>query len=110
MPLAVGWILDNVSGSLKQGIATGVVIGLGNLGNFCSSNVFIADQAPTYPVGFGVGLAVTCFAALPATGLLVGLWIENRKRERGDRDWRLGLEAREVENLGDAHPRFRYTL
>jgi len=109
LPIIVGWTIDNVSGSLKQGVATGVVIGLGNLANLISSNVFITDQAPTYPVGFGTGLAMTAFAGVTATVLLVGMWMENKRRDHGKRDYRLEL-VEEVENLGDDHPHFRYTL
>jgi hypothetical protein len=32
---------------------------------------------------------------------------ENRKREQGDRDWR--LEEPDADNLGDDHPMFRLT-
>lgn len=104
----VGWTIDNVSGSLKQGVATAVVIGLGNLANLVSSNVFITDQAPTYRTGFGTGLASSCLAGVAATVLLVGMWIENGRRDRGKRDYR--LEWENVGNLGDDHPNFRYTL
>ncbi len=71
------------------------------------SNIFITNQAPLYTTGYSVSLALIWVTALSCTGLLVGLMIENRKRERGDRDWR--LETSEADNLGDDHPHFRFT-
>jgi hypothetical protein len=39
----------------------------------------------------------------------LGLWWENRLRDRGKRDYRLRLPTDEAENLGDDHPSFRFT-
>jgi hypothetical protein len=43
-----------------------------------------------------------------ATIFAAGLWVENRKRERGERDWRLCLPENERGNLGDDHPSVRF--
>jgi hypothetical protein len=39
--------------------------------------------------------------------LLLGVRAENKKRDRGERDWR--LEGEDADNLGDDHPHFRFT-
>lgn len=39
---------------------------------------------------------------------MVGLGVENRRRKRGKRDYRLGLPQEEVCNLGVEHPGFRF--
>lgn len=95
-----------MSGTLKQGVSTAVVIGLRNLGNLISSNIFITDQAPTYRAGFGTGIGMSCLSAVASTVLLVGMTVENKRREQGKRDYR--LESVDAENLGDSHPDFRY--
>ena len=50
-------------------------------------------------------LAFSRFAAACLTLLIGNVW-ENRKRERGERDWR--LEGEDADNLGDDHPHFRF--
>ena len=40
--------------------------------------------------------------------LFVGLRTENKKRDRGERDYRLALPKDEVENLGDDHLSLRF--
>jgi hypothetical protein len=39
---------------------------------------------------------------------MMGLKRENRKRGRGERDWRFSLPKEELENLGDDHPDYRF--
>jgi hypothetical protein len=39
--------------------------------------------------------------------LLLGVRAENKKRDRGERDWR--LDCADADNLGDDHPHFRFT-
>ena len=74
-----------------------------------ASNVFLNTQAPRYPLGYGVSLALLLFSGLMCCVFFVGLRIENRKRDQGCRDWRLDvLPENERDNLGDDHPRFRF--
>jgi hypothetical protein len=84
-----------------------MMIGFGNVGGIIASNIFITDQAPAYPVGYGVSLGLAWLCAVGCTVLVFGLMAENRKRERGERDWR--LEEEDKDNLGDDHPHFRFT-
>jgi hypothetical protein len=84
-----------------------MIIGFGNLGGITASNVFIATEAPYYTTGYSVSLAMLWMCAICAIILFFGLRRENKRRERGDRDWR--LESEHADNLGDDHPRFRFT-
>lgn len=108
-PVVLAWLANNVAGHYKRGIAAAVQIGFGNVGGIVASNIFVKDQAPAYPLGFGVSLGLLWLCGLACTVFVVGLWWENRRRERGGRLDRLRLEPREVENLGDDHPSFRFT-
>jgi len=38
---------------------------------------------------------------------VAGLRLENPKRDKGGRDYRIKLPKEELENLGDDHPEFR---
>lgn len=73
-----------------------------------ASNIYITKQAPLFPVGFGVTVALLWLAAAAATALLVCMKIENQKRDQGLRDDRRNLPEDEVNNLGDDHPDFRF--
>lgn len=109
-PVEVVWLANNLGGHYKRAIGTAVQLAMGNLSGFVAGNIFIERQAPRYPVGYGVALAMTGVAAAAATGLYMGLGRENGKRERGERDYRLGLEKEVLDNIGDDHPRFRFAL
>lgn len=106
-PITLGWINNTMGGHYKRSISSAFQVGFGNMGGIVASNIFVTGQAPEYPVGYGVSLALIWVTALSCTGLLVGLVMENRKRERGERDWRLDLP--DADNLGDDHPHFRFT-
>ncbi|KAI9878608.1 MAG: hypothetical protein M1830_000427 [Pleopsidium flavum] len=107
-PITLTWLANNLSGHYKRAVAVAVQIGFGNAGGIVASNIFITSQAPTYPVGFGVSLALLWLSAACCVGFWWGLRRENGRRERGERDWRLGLPEGERGNLGDDWPRFRF--
>lgn len=82
-------------------------VGFGNAGGIVASNVFITSEAPGYPTGYGVSLGLVWICAAACLTLLIGNLRENRKRDRGERDWR--LEGEDADNLGDDHPHFRFS-
>jgi hypothetical protein len=106
-PVTIAWINNCMGGHYKRSISSAVQIGFGNMGGIVASNIFITNQAPRYPVGYGVSLGFIWMTAIASTGLLLGLRAENKRRERGERDWR--LDTPEADNLGDDHPHFRFT-
>ena len=108
-PIVLAWLANNMGGHYKRSISTAMQIGLGNAGGIVASNIFISNEAPSYPVGYGVSLGMLWLCGIACTILFIGLRLENRKRERGGRDDRYTLDRDELENLGDDHPRFRYT-
>ena len=108
-PITLVWLSNNMGGHYKRSINAAMQIGFGNIGGIIASNIFITTQKPRYPVGYGVSLAMIWMCGSACTILALGLRIENKKRERGERDARLSLPEEEVENLGDDHPRFRFT-
>ncbi|KAI4161153.1 MAG: hypothetical protein L6R39_000113 [Caloplaca ligustica] len=107
-PLALVWMNNNLGGHYKRGIGAAMQIGLGNLGGIVASNIYITSQAPTFPVGFGTTLALSWLTALGCTAFVLGLRWENKRRERGGRDYRYNLPKAEQDNLGDDHPSFRF--
>lgn len=108
-PIALAWLANNVSGHWKRSFSSGIQVTLGNFAGIIASNIFLTNETPRYPTGYGVSIGMTWMGAMAATALFVGLVLENRKRARGGRDERLSLPAEHVHNLGDAHPSFRFT-
>lgn len=106
-PVTLAWIQNNMTGHYKRSISSAMMVGFGNTGGIVASNIFITSQAPRYPVGYGVSLGLLWMCAAACVVLLLGVMVENRKRDRGERDWR--LETADADNLGDDHPHFRFT-
>ena len=108
-PITLVWLANNLGGHYKRSIGTAMQIGFGNCGGILASIIFVAAEAPRYPTGYGVSLALLWLCAAACTGFFISLRRENRKRDRGERDHRLGLPKHELDNLGDDHPQFRFT-
>jgi len=102
------WAQNNVAGHYKRSISAAMMVGLGNFGGITASNIYITDEAPQYPTGLGVSLGLLWVCAIASTVFLVGMKMENKRRDRGQRD--ALLEGPEGDNLGDDHPNFRYTF
>ncbi|KAL8774444.1 MAG: hypothetical protein Q9209_000817 [Squamulea sp. 1 TL-2023] len=109
-PIEIVWIASNLGGHYKRTIGSAIQVASGNLSGFIAGNVFIAKQSPRYPTGYGVALVMTVVVAASANASLVGYRSENRRRCRGERDYRLQTNREKLENLGDDHPSFRYAL
>ena len=102
--------MNNLGTGYRRVIGAAFQIGGGNCAALVSSNVFISKHAPSYPEGFGTGFALNMMAGICCTALYFGLRAENKSRDQGQRDHRFDLPPNELDNLGDDHPNFRYTL
>lgn len=107
-PVVIVWLMNNLDGHYQRSVGAAMQIGFGNLGGIVASNIFLTNEAPTYPVGFGTSLGLLWLCGLSCTAFLLGLRAENRIRDRGERDERLALPSEELQSLGDEHPRFRF--
>lgn len=107
-PITLVWLSNNMGGHYKRSISAAMQIGFGNLGGIIASNIYITDQKPIYPVGYGVSLGLMWVSGIACTVLFIGMRLENKKRDRGERNDRLSLPKEERDNLGDDHPGFRF--
>lgn len=107
-PIAVVWLNNNMGSDLKRGIASGLQIGLGNFGGIIASSIFLNREAPVYHTGFSVGIGALCVGAAASVVFFGICYMENKKRDRGDRDHLFQLPEDELQMLGDRHPAFRY--
>lgn len=83
-------------------------IGGGSIG----SNIFIADQAPTYPLGFGFAIGATVLGVM--TPCMINWFLlrrENIRREKLDATVIHETYTQEqLQSMGEYSPLFRYTL
>ena len=107
-PIVLVWLMNNLAGHYKRSIGAAVQIGLGNCGGIVASNIYLTNEAPTYPVGFGVSLALLWLCGLACTAFYLGLRRGNKRREEGGREDRFVLPQEVLENMGDDHPIFRF--
>jgi hypothetical protein len=109
-PVSIVWMANNLGGHYKRAIGLAIQIGFGNIGGIIASNIFNRDMGPRYFVGYGVALAMMVLCGVMSSVFALGVVRENRKRDAGERDWRLSLEQSVLENMGDDDPRFRFCL
>ncbi len=82
-------------------------VGGGSIG----SNIYLASEAPTYPLGFGFSVGATVLGAMiPATIHWILLKRDNRKRDAISVDEVMATHTpEELGELGEYSPLFRYT-
>jgi cyanate permease len=106
-PITLVWLSNLMSGHYKRSVSSAFQVGFGNIGGIVASNVFLTRESPKYPTGYGVSLGLLWICGVACTALFFLVKKENRMRERGERDHRLGEV--DADNLGDDHPHFRLT-
>ncbi|KAJ8065492.1 hypothetical protein OCU04_006173 [Sclerotinia nivalis] len=106
LPMLWTILTNNTAGTYKIGIAAAIQVSLGNLGGIASTLCFASTKAP-FVLGYTTILVMTCCATRLISIYTFFLWIENRSRAAGKRDYL--LERGDVDKLGDSHPAFRYT-
>jgi MFS transporter, ACS family, DAL5 transporter family protein len=108
-PICLAWVNNNMGGHYKRAISCAAQIGLGNFGGIIASTIFgNPKDGPTYYAGFSVSLALVWVCLFSCIAFLFHLRRENQMRARGERDYLLDLPEREVNNLGDDHPGFKF--
>ncbi|KAK4686269.1 hypothetical protein P7C73_g3857, partial [Tremellales sp. Uapishka_1] len=110
VPAFTAWIGLNSAGPTKRAAAMGIVVFFGNAGGIAGSNIYIANQAPTYKVGFGTSLAATGVGALLVP---IVYWFVigriNKKRENMSVDEiSAQYSTEELQEMGDLSPLYRY--
>ncbi|KAH8674317.1 major facilitator superfamily domain-containing protein [Xylariales sp. PMI_506] len=109
-PMALAWLSNNVSGHWKRAFSSGFQVMVGNFAGIIGTNIFLTTESPAYRTGYGTALGMLWLGGFAATAMFVGMRFENKKREAGERDYRLNRPESEVKNMGDYHPSFRFTL
>ncbi len=85
------------------------------MGGICGSNIYFSAEAPDYPTGFGVCLAICVLSIISAYILRVAYRRENKRRDEyvaqeGEAAIKARYTEQELLDLGDRSPFYRYTL
>lgn len=110
MPVTVVWLAINLEKGYKRTIGLGVLIAIGNCGAFISSNVFLPKQAPKFHTGFSVGMGMNILSGIGLTWMYVGLRFANHSKGRNQAMYGDRTDDASIEDLGEKHPDFRYSL
>ncbi|KAK3680478.1 hypothetical protein LTR37_021213 [Vermiconidia calcicola] len=107
IPLA--WLPSNCPRYGKRTTASGLQLTIGNSAGIMAPFLYPSDDGPRFVTGHAVTMALTALACVLYTLMSLYFARENRKRERGDRDWVMeGLTEEEILALGDENPRYRF--
>lgn len=109
-PMGLGWLQNNLSGHWKRSFGAAIQVMLGNFSGIIGSNIFLQKESPRYITGYSALIGCMWFGTLSSLALCLVMWHENKKRDAGERDYRLQLPDDERKNLGDDYPSFRFTL
>lgn len=112
-PIVGAWTSVNVVNPSKRAAAIGLLMLFGSVGGgSIGSNIYLAEQAPVYPLGFGFSVGATVLGAMiPAT---VHWWLMRRENSKRDQIDITQIQSKytpaELGEMGEHSPLFRYTL
>jgi len=107
-PLIIGWLANNSAPHYVRATTSAMQIALANFAAFIATFTYITNDAPRYTTGHAINLGLLGLCLIATTGTIFYCKWENRKRDRGERDYR--LTDGNADLLGYRHPNFRYTL
>lgn len=111
----IAWGSNNLAGDYKRATGMGMYICFGNAGGVVSSYIYRTQDAPFYRFGHIISVSVLC---MTTTLTLLMMFLLNRENKRRaamrasgeDKTFLASLTPEQVEDLGDNHPHFIYTL
>ncbi|KAG4422013.1 hypothetical protein IFR04_004872 [Cadophora malorum] len=107
-PGNITWMSTNLAGSYKRSAGMAIHIGAGNLAGAMASNFYRSNDAPKYLLGHGLEIGFVTVGLVAVVVLRTGYKRINDKREREGNE--AGLSLKEMSEMGDRAPTFRYML
>ncbi|KAH7044780.1 major facilitator superfamily domain-containing protein [Linnemannia elongata] len=111
--ILTSWLTNNCIGHAKRATALAMMISAGSLAGMAGTQVYRPDDAPRYQRGHIVMAISICCFILNALVLRTMLSRENHRRDNNQtKGLRLlqFMSEGHLNDLGDMHPNFRYTL
>ncbi|KAG9856971.1 MFS general substrate transporter, partial [Aureobasidium melanogenum] len=110
-PAGSAWISSNLAGESKRAMGIALNIALGNCGGIVGSYIFLDNEKPGYPTGFGIGLAFAAFTLFSTVVLELSYMRLNKKRDALDEaQVRETYTEEDLQKMGDKSPLFKYKL
>ncbi|CAD0085065.1 unnamed protein product, partial [Aureobasidium mustum] len=100
-PAGSAWISSNLAGESKRAMGIALNIALGNCGGIVGSYIFLDNEKPGYPTGFGIGLGFAAFTLFSTVILELSYIRLNKKREALDEaEIRQKYSEEELQKMG----------
>lgn len=111
LPGVNAWNVANLAGPRKRSIGIGWLICAGNIGGVIGSYIYIEDEAPKYPTGYGTSFAFASAGIVACMTLEFALWKINKKNARYTEEHiRVQYTDEQLEMMGDKSPLYKYSL
>lgn len=107
-PAVMGWLANNLAPHYTRATGTGFQIAIANCAAFIATFTYLKKDAPKYITGHWINVGFLIMSLILSTSMILYAKWENRKRARGERDYRLAEGDEGL--LGYRHPQFRYTI
>ncbi|KAF4950176.1 hypothetical protein FSARC_13282 [Fusarium sarcochroum] len=110
-PAVTAWIALNCAGSMKRAVGIGAMISFSQLGGIVGSNIYIAGQSPTYPVGFGISLGMLVVFGIiwPIIYYFMLKGINKKRAAIPIEEVQAKYSEQQLSEMGDRSPLFRYS-
>ncbi|KAL0574312.1 hypothetical protein V5O48_007650 [Marasmius crinis-equi] len=110
-PMVMAWATGNAAPDTVKAVTTALIPSIGAFGSIIAVWTYLPTDAPDFHKGNSLNLATSILACIIILVVVAHIRRENAKRARGERNYRLeGKDAKELEELGDLHPAFRYHI
>lgn len=107
----LAWVGNNLAPSWKRAVGMALLISIGNLGGAIGSNIFIAEQAPFYWLGYGFAIGMITIAIISTFVLRWAYMRENKRRDKLDEaEIRATYTEEQLLLMGDKSPMYRYVI
>ncbi|ELQ38358.1 inner membrane transport protein yfaV [Pyricularia oryzae] len=111
LPGISAWVGNNLAPSWKRSIGLAWLLAAGNLGSLVGTNIFLDQEAPRYPTGYGTALGIICLGLIAAFALEFFLWKMNKRKARlSESAIRAEYTQDHLDCMGEKSPLYIYTL
>ncbi|CUA66797.1 putative transporter C1683,12 [Schizosaccharomyces pombe 972h-] [Rhizoctonia solani] len=109
-PILLSWATNNSAPNTVRAVSSALVVAVGTMGPIVTSWIYLPSDSPRYPIANSVQLGAQAAFFVLVSILILHNIRENRRRARGERDYRLNGSEEEVARLGSLHPNFRLVI
>ncbi|KAH7339653.1 major facilitator superfamily domain-containing protein [Rhizoctonia solani] len=109
-PILLSWATNNSAPDTVRAVSSALVVAIGTMGPIVTSWIYLPSDSPRYRIANSVQLGAQATFFVLVVILILHNVRENRRRARGERDYRLNGSEEEVTRLGSLHPNFRLVI